>query len=51
MTMNDVIKLPSPPADKATAAPAADNAAPQAIAPGAKSPDNNAAEPKTPAVK
>jgi HlyD family secretion protein len=40
------VKLPKPPADKASAAPAADSAAPQA-----KTPDNNAAETKTPAAK
>jgi HlyD family secretion protein len=45
------VKLPKPPADKASATPAADSAAPQATAPEAKTPDNNAAEPKTPAVK
>jgi HlyD family secretion protein len=42
------VKLPKPPADKASATPAADSAAPQAIAPQSKSPDNNAAETKTP---
>jgi HlyD family secretion protein len=45
------IKLPKSPADKASATPAADSATPQAAAPGAKTPDNNAAETKTPAVK
>jgi HlyD family secretion protein len=40
------VKLPKPPADKASATPAADGATPQT-----KSPDNNAAETKTPAVK
>jgi HlyD family secretion protein len=45
------VKLPKPPADKASATPAADSAAPQATAPQTKSPDNNAAETKTPAVK
>jgi HlyD family secretion protein len=40
------VKLPTPPADKASATPAADSAAPQA-----KTPDNNAAETKTPAAK
>jgi HlyD family secretion protein len=45
------VKLPKPPADKASATPAADGATPQAAAPEAKTPDNNAAEPKTPAVK
>jgi HlyD family secretion protein len=40
------VKLPKPPADKASATPASDGATPQA-----KSPDNNAAETKTPAVK
>jgi HlyD family secretion protein len=43
------VKLPKPPADKASATPAADSAAPQATAP--KSPDNNAAETKTPVAK
>jgi HlyD family secretion protein len=45
------VKLPKPPADKASAAPAADGAAPQAIAPQTKSPDNNAAETKAPDAK
>ena len=40
------VKLPKPPADKTTAAPAAESAAP-----GAKTPDNNAAETKTPDAK
>jgi HlyD family secretion protein len=40
------VKLPTAPAVKASAAPAADSAAPQT-----KSPDNNATETKTPAVK
>jgi len=40
------VKLPAPPADKTTAAPASDGAAPQA-----KTPDNNAAETKTPDSK
>jgi HlyD family secretion protein len=41
------IKLPKPPADKSTAAPDADSAAPQATAPTTKTPDNNASETKT----
>ncbi|MBV8795635.1 MAG: HlyD family efflux transporter periplasmic adaptor subunit, partial [Hyphomicrobiales bacterium] len=41
------VKLPKPPVDKTTAAPAADSAAPQPAAPDAKTPDNNAAETKT----
>jgi HlyD family secretion protein len=45
------VKLPKPLADKASATPAADSATPQAAAPEAKTPDNNAAETKTPAVK
>jgi HlyD family secretion protein len=45
------VKLPKPPADKASATPAADGATPQATAPEAKSPDNNAAETKTPVAK
>jgi HlyD family secretion protein len=45
------VKLPKPPADKTTAAPAADTAAPQATAPATKIPDNNAAETKTPDSK
>ncbi len=45
------VKLPKPPADKTTAAPAVDGATPQAAAPEAKTPDNNAAETKTPAAK
>jgi HlyD family secretion protein len=45
------VKLPRPPADKAAAAPTADSPASQATAPQAKTPDNNAAETKTPAVK
>jgi HlyD family secretion protein len=45
------IKLPKPPADKTTAAPAADSAAPQATAPATKTPDNNASETKTPDSK
>jgi HlyD family secretion protein len=45
------VKLPKPPADKASATPAADSAAPQATAPEPKSPDNNAAETKTPVAK
>jgi hypothetical protein len=40
------IKLPKAPADKASATPAADSAAPQA-----KTPDNNAAETKAPDAK
>jgi HlyD family secretion protein len=40
------VKLPKPPANKASATPAADSATPEA-----KSPDNNAAETKTPAAK
>jgi HlyD family secretion protein len=40
------VKLPKPPADKASAIPAADSATPAA-----KTPDNNAAETKTPAAK
>ena len=40
------IKLPKPPADKASVAPPADSAAPQA-----KTPDSNATETKTPAAK
>jgi HlyD family secretion protein len=40
------VKLPKPPADKSSATPAADGATPQA-----KSPDNNAAEIKTPDTK
>jgi HlyD family secretion protein len=44
------VKLPKPPADRTTAVPAADSAAPQATAP-AKTPDNNAAETKTPDSK
>jgi hypothetical protein len=40
------VKLPKPPADKASATPAADSAAPEA-----KTPDNNAAETKTPTAK
>jgi hypothetical protein len=40
------VKLPKPPADKASAIPAADGATPEA-----KTPDNNAAETKTPAAK
>jgi HlyD family secretion protein len=45
------VKLPKPPVDKTTAAPAADSAAPQPAAPDAKTPDNNAAETKTPDSK
>jgi HlyD family secretion protein len=45
------VKLPKPPADKTTAAPAADSAAPQTAAPATKTPDNNAAETKTPDSK
>jgi HlyD family secretion protein len=45
------VKLPKPPPDKASATPAADGAAPQAVAPVAKTPDNNAAETKTPDAK
>ena len=45
------VKLPKPPADKTTAAPAADSAAPQPTAPDAKTPDNNATETKTPDSK
>jgi HlyD family secretion protein len=45
------VKLPKPPVDKASAAPAADSAAPQAAAPEPKGPDNNAAETKTPVAK
>jgi HlyD family secretion protein len=45
------VKLPKPPADKAPAAPAADNAAPQATAPPTKIPDNNATETKAPDAK
>jgi HlyD family secretion protein len=45
------VKLPKPPADKASATPAADSAAPQATAPEPKSPDNNAAGTKTPVAK
>jgi HlyD family secretion protein len=45
------VKLPKPPADKASAAPAADGAAPQANAPQTKTPDNNAAETKAPDAK
>jgi HlyD family secretion protein len=40
------VKLPKPPADKGAETPAADG-----TAPGAKTPDNNAAETKTPAAK
>jgi HlyD family secretion protein len=40
------VKLPKSPADKASAIPAADSATPEA-----KTPDNNAAETKTPAAK
>ncbi|HEY1779112.1 MAG TPA: HlyD family efflux transporter periplasmic adaptor subunit [Roseiarcus sp.] len=40
------VKLPTPPAGKASAAPGADSAAPQA-----KTPDSNAAETKAPAAK
>jgi HlyD family secretion protein len=43
------VKLPKPPADKTNAAPAADGAAPPAPAP--MTPDNNAAETKTPNSK
>ena len=45
------VKLPKPPADKVSTTPAADSAAPQATAPQAKTPDNNAAETKTPDAK
>jgi HlyD family secretion protein len=45
------VKLPKPPVDKTTAAPAADSAAPQPAPPDAKTPDNNAAETKTPDSK
>ena len=45
------VKLPKLPEAKAPAAPAADSAAPQAIAPLTKTPDNNAAETKTPDAK
>src|ERR1700722_17224434 len=45
------VKLPKPPADKASATPAADSAAPQGTAPEPTSPDNNAAETKTPVAK
>jgi HlyD family secretion protein len=45
------VKLPKPPADKASATPAAESGAPQATAPQTKTPDNNAAETKTPDAK
>jgi HlyD family secretion protein len=45
------VKLPKPPADKNTAAPAADSAAPQATAHATTTPDNNASETKTPDSK
>ena len=45
------VKLPKPPAGKASAAPAADSAAPQGTAPEPRFPDNNAAETKTPDAK